>query len=65
MGVRSGLTRLGNPPRTDPVATDGGPRGAGASSAGAEAGAVASPEVSVCGGSVIMSVQGGIPCQNV
>ncbi|KAI1230564.1 hypothetical protein IHE44_0010028, partial [Lamprotornis superbus] len=44
MGVRSESTRLGNPPRTDPVVTEGGPRGAEASSVGAEAGAVASPE---------------------
>ncbi|KAL2294915.1 hypothetical protein Nmel_018058 [Mimus melanotis] len=43
MGVRSESTRLENPPRTDPVVTEGGPRGAGASSVGAEAGAVASP----------------------
>lgn len=44
MGVRSESTRLENPPRTDPVVTEGGPQGAGASSVGAEAGAVASPE---------------------
>lgn len=47
------------------MATEGDPRGAGASSAGAEAGAVASPEVSVWG-SVIMSgfgeVRGGVCC---
>lgn len=49
MGVRSELTRLGNPLRTDPVATEGDLQGAGASSAGAEAGAVASPEVSAWG----------------
>lgn len=63
MGVRSESTRLGNHLRTDPVATEGGPQGAGASSAGAEAGAVASPEVSAWG-SVIMCGWGDVFCQD-
>lgn len=46
MGGRSGLTRPGSHLITDPVGTEVAPRGAGASSVGAEAGAVGSPEVS-------------------
>lgn len=44
MGGRSGLTRPGSHLITDPVGTEVAPRGAGASSVGAEAGAVGSPE---------------------
>lgn len=46
MDVRSELTRLENPQRTDLVATEGRLLGAEAFSVAAEAGAVASPEVS-------------------
>lgn len=44
MAVRSELIKLENHQRTDPEATEGDPLGAGASSVGAEVGAVASPE---------------------
>lgn len=44
MAVRSESIKLENHQRTDPEATEGDPPGAGASSVGAEVGAVASPE---------------------
>lgn len=46
MGDRSELTRLASHLTTDPVGTEVALLGAGASSVGAEAGAVGSPEVS-------------------